>query len=309
MSFKWDFVLWLGLLLIPLGGLAYLWFVRRRASSARAFTSAAMAPNVVMSPARWRAHVPLLLYVLATIALLLALARPVASQEVPREQATVMLVMDSSRSMINTDVKPSRLDAAQAAAAELLDQLPEQFRVGVVGFDTFARVLNRPTIDRVALRRALASMRTRRGTAIGSGVMRGLEVLGRQARVDRRPPAVLLLLSDGNNTTGISPEVAAQRARRAGIPVFAIGLGKTTAVVGAARPANFESLSRIARVTGGRFFSAPTSERLRSVYRDLASRVSYEIERREVSSLFVGAALVLLLSGGMLSSLWFHRFP
>jgi Ca-activated chloride channel family protein len=309
LSFKWGFVLWMAGLLLPGACLLYWRFARRRTRSARAFTSPAMSPNVVTELPRWRVHLPAILYVLAVAALLIAVARPVASREVPREQATVMLVMDNSRSMLARDVDPSRLAAARAAAVALLDQLPHTFRVGVVGFHKHARVLSRPTIDRVAIRSALSSMTTSPGTAIGSGVIRGLDLFADERR-ERRPPAVILLLSDGNNTTGPAPRLAAARARRTGIRVHTIALGSTKAMgLRGPRPANFRALSEIARETRGRFFSAPTEERLQAVYRGLASSVSFETERTEVSSLFVGAALGLLVIGGALSSVWFHRVP
>jgi Ca-activated chloride channel family protein len=310
-TFRWPLLLWLCALLVPLSVAAYVLFLRRRAVYARMFASPHMVANVVSRKAGWRAHVPFSLYLLAAVALAVGLARPLATVRVPREQATVLLVMDNSNSMRKTDVDPSRLGAARAAALTFLELLPEEFLVGVIGFDREARVLSRPTTDRVAIERALVAMATRQGTAIGSGVQRALDV-ARPAGTSPReaPPTVLLLLSDGNNNTGLDPHAAALHARRSGIPVVTVALGRADDSPSAGlRPPNFRTLGEVARAAKGRFFTAPSASRLETVYRDLASRVAYVRERREISAAFLAAGAVLLVVGGGLSSFWFHRLP
>jgi Ca-activated chloride channel homolog len=311
MTFRWPAVLWMAALLVPAATCAYVFFLRRRASYARAFAAPHMMANVAPQRAGWRAHVPFLLYLLAGLAALVGLARPHAVFQVPREQATILLVMDNSNSMRSLDVEPSRLGAARAAALAFLGQLPDEFLVGVVGFDREARILSRPTTDRVALERALASMSTRNGTAIGSGLQRALDMARPEGTALRDgPPTVLLLLSDGNNTTGVDPGAAATNARRARVPVFTVALGSPgDRSSGQLRPPNFRTLSEVARTARGRFFEAPGAAQLEQVYRDLASRVSYVSERREVSAAFLGGGAVLLLAGGSLAALWFHRLP
>ena len=318
MTFKWPVVLWC-LLLVPVAGVVYAVWQRRRVAYANRFTSPQMMPNVVPRAPGWRRHLPVLLYLLAMAALVIGMARPLASFEVPRERATVMLIMDTSNSMTATDVEPSRLQAARAAAQSFVEEIPEEFQIGVVGFSSRARVLTPPTTDRVAVRRALDSLETDFGTAIGDGLTHGLK-LQREARTTpatgERPPMVMLLLSDGNNTTGeVDPAVAAQQAKRSGVRVYTIALGrpetpKASGSTGrAVRPVNFQQLDDIAETTGGQFFTALTSERLQAVYRDLGSSIATVREDREVTAAFVGAGLLALVVGSALSSFWFKRVP
>jgi Ca-activated chloride channel family protein len=277
-----------------------------------------MMPNVVPRLPGWRRHLPVALYLVAMAALVVGMARPQASIEVPRERATVMLVIDTSNSMTATDVEPTRLDAARAAAQSFVDQVPQQFQIGVVGFASRARVLAPPTTDRVAVTRALQSLETSVGTAIGDGLVKGLRLrddAGTSAAGDR-PPMVMLLLSDGNNTTGkVDPAAAAEQAQQARVRVYTIALGNRRVSSAPAergrrvRPLNFAELESIAETTGGEFFAALTSERLQSIYRDLGSSISTVREDREITVAFVGAGLVALLAGSALSSLWFNRMP
>jgi Ca-activated chloride channel family protein len=312
LRFLWPFALW-DLLLAPAAVAAYLLWQRRRFSYARSFTSREMAPNVVPRAPGWRRHVPAVFYLLGLIALLLGVARPQAALSVPRDRATVVLVIDSSNSMKARDVAPNRLGAARRAAQLFVDQLPERFRVGVVSFASRARILNRPTTDRVAVRRALGSLETRLGTAIGDGLARALESTSspQGGSQRRRPPTVVLLLSDGINTTGeVDPYIAARRARRAKVRVFTITVGDPQRSGGrSARPPNPALLQQIARITGGEFFSAPSSARLDAVYRNLGSSIATVREQREVTVAFVGAGLVLLAAGAALSTVWFNRLP
>jgi Ca-activated chloride channel family protein len=304
------------LLLVP-ALVANALFERWRATSARRFTTPEMRPNVVTASPRWRRHIPTALYVGGLACLLLALGRPQTALSVPRERAAVVLAIDSSMSMQATDVAPTRLEAAQRAALAFLDRLPRRYQVGVVSFSRTAKTLNRPTTDRVAVRRALHSLVTRFGTAIGEGLYRALESRS-QARADdpdrARIPMVVLLLSDGVNTTGRSPLEAGDRARRAGIRVYTVALGTERSsrsaggglVIG---PSNADLLRTVARKTDGRFFSAPTGRRLESVYRNLGSSIGLVTEQHEVTVAFVGAALLLFVVGGIFSFAWFNRFP
>jgi Ca-activated chloride channel family protein len=316
MSFQWPFLLWALLLVVPaLGG--YALFERHRAASARRFTTAAMLPNVAPTAPRWRRHVPTALYLLGFICLLVALARPQTALSVPRERAAVVLLMDSSMSMQATDVDPTRLEAAQRAAFAFLERVPRRYQVGVVSFAGKARILNRPTTDRVAVRRALRSLLPRWGTAIGDGLVRALQTRPEARRGEGRAqatPMVVLLLSDGVNTVGSDPLQAAERARRAGVRVYAIALGtdRPSRAAGRSRvvqPSNDALLRRIAEVTRGRFFAAPSVDRLTAAYRNLGSSVGLVTEQHEVTVAFVAAALVLLAAGGVVSFAWFNRFP
>jgi Ca-activated chloride channel homolog len=295
---------------------AYALFERRRRASVREFTTHAMMPNVVPAPPRWRRYVPVALYMAALVCLLVALARPQTALSVPRERATVVLVMDSSRSMLATDIAPTRLEVARQAAVAFLERLPRRYQVGVVSFAGAARVLNRPTTDRVAARRALDAMVPQWGTAMGDGLDRALESRpeARGQSDSARVPMVILLLSDGNNTKGLDPLEVAGRARRAEVRIYtvALGTGRPSRAAGAGRlvrPANERVMREIAETTGGRFFNAPSEDRLRTVYRNLGSSIGLVREQQEVTYAFVGAAIVLLVAGGASSLAWFNRFP
>ena len=268
-----------------------------------------------------------MLYLLALAAMVLGLSRPHAALSVPREEATVVLVMDTSGSMEANDVRPTRLQAARSSARAFLGQLPERFQVGLVTFADRAEVLAQPTIDRVAVREAIDSLRPYGGTAMGDGLDQALRLGGRRdagrgsgGSGGRRPLDAVLLLSDGYNTTGVlEPMEAAERARRLGVPTFTIALGTPAGVVesrdqfGRRRlvsvPPDHETLQAIAEMTGGSFFEAPTGEDLRKVYEDLGSRIGYVKDRREVTAAFAAVALVLAAAGGGLSLAWTGRLP
>jgi Ca-activated chloride channel homolog len=317
MSFAWPLALW-SLLLVPLALAAYVAVQRRRARYAVRFTNLDLLANLVERMPAWRRHVPPTLALLALTALLVGVARPQATVDVPREQATVVLTMDTSGSMTATDVAPDRLQAARAAAQRFVDQLPERFRVGVVGFSSQAQVLLAPTTDRAAAHATLSSLRAEGGTALGDAIARSAE-LGSSAGGDRAPRAVLLL-SDGASTEGaLEPPEAAARARELGVRVYTIALGTPEGTVElvdengvpqtVSVPPDPVSLREVAAGTGGRFFEAPDEDQLASVYEELGSEVGSVEERREITAAFAAAGAVLLALGAGLSAFWFNRIP
>ncbi|CAN5655237.1 VWA domain-containing protein [soil metagenome] len=308
MTFGSPALLW-NLMLIPVAAGAYLILQRRRVSVAGRFASSHMMPNVAPHPPGWRRHLPVALTLVALLLLLLGVARPEVALSVPRDRATVVLAIDASNSMTATDVEPSRLGAARRAAVGFLDGLPERFQVGVVSFAREALTLSRATSDRVAVRRALRSIDTARGTAIGEGVMEAL-ALRPTGATGADVPLVVVLLSDGNNTAGIDPLTAAEAAREAGVRVHTIVFGTTHGRApggGRSRPSDVDALRSVAQRSGGSFFSAPSEADLEAVYRDLGSSISAVRERREVTVAFIAGGLVLLLLSGGLSMLWFNR--
>jgi Ca-activated chloride channel homolog len=306
-NFETPVLLW-GLAALPVAIFLYWLFERRRSSKARAFASAAMMPNVVPSPPRWRRHVPIGLYLLAGAAMLLALARPHAEVTGLRDRGAVSLVIDSSKSMRGTDVPPTRLGAAQAAAGSFLTRLPERFDVGLVAFDREARLLSLPTKDRTSVRRALDDLEPHVGTAIGDGINKALEA--RRGLGNDPPPMAIVLLSDGNNTTGADPGEAARAAADAGVTVHTIMLGDREAGTGRGpKPPDEEALRSLSEETGGRFLSASSSEGLETIYGELATSIFEVTELREVTNAFAGAAALLLVAGAGSSLAWFNRFP
>lgn len=347
----------LGLLIVPVALIGYFLIQRRRSRYAVRFTNVDLLANIAPRTPSWRRHLPPVLYLAAIAALAIGLARPSLVLAVPREEATIMLTMDVSRSMRATDVDPNRLVAAQKAATDFVDRLPEQFRVGLVAFSTDARLLVQPTTDRAEIHEALASLQADGGTAMGDAIALSLEASGiEQAQAsaspdpsaapdasatpdasanpngsaapdasaspdaDQPPVVATVVLSDGANSTGsLEPIDAAQRAADLGVPIYTIALGTEDGVVqvpslfGMAEslpvPPDPETLARVAEMTGGRFFEAPTAEDLAAIYESLGSKVGFVEEEQEVTQLFAAAGLLLVLVGGAFAAHWFNRFP
>jgi Ca-activated chloride channel homolog len=309
------------LIVVPLAAAAYLAFDRRRQTHAARFATPALYPNVVArSPGRLR-HVPVIVLLGALTVLLTGFARPHATLSVKREEATVMLALDVSRSMTATDVRPSRLAAAQAAARRFLEEVPDSYQVGVVTFASRANVAAAPTEDRDFASAALSQARSGEGTALSEAVVLSLRAAGRVQTPDgERPPASILLISDGAQTVGrVTPLQAAQRARTAGTPVFTVALGTPDGVVERKLTGGFTerirvppdpaSLQRVAKASGGEFFAALDEEDLRRVYDELGSRIGKRDKSSEVTVAFAGGGMFLLLAAGALSTLLFRRLP
>jgi Ca-activated chloride channel family protein len=336
-SAEWPGLLWT-LLLVPVALAAYLLGQRRRSRYTVRFTNLDLLANVVSAKPGWRRHVPPALYLFALAALLVSLARPQALTLVPKEQATVILVMDVSGSMNATDVTPTRLVSSQRAAVAFIEELPEKFRVGIVSFASTAQTLTRPTTDRVAVYEAIDSLHAEGATAMGDGIERALDVKrpptppssGSTARPSPSPsapqgggdeaPLVVLLLSDGANTQGrTQPMQAAADAKALGVPVFTIALGTDRGMVdvpdetGNLRripvPPDTLTLQRIAETTGARFFAAPSNSDLKEVYRELGSKIGFVKEQQEITVVFAATGLLFLVAGATMSLVWFSRFP
>lgn len=318
MSFEWPLAL-LGLLAVPLLVALYVSHERRRAAFAARFGNPALLPNVVDRAPGRRRHLPLAILLVALTAMIIGVARPRATVTVPREEATVVLVVDVSRSMTATDVEPTRLDAARIAAETFLAKVPRKFRVAVVSFATRAVVAVPPTEDRSLVRAALASLRPGEGTALGDAVSLAVGLAQRERRSDgSMPPAAVLLISDGARMGGrASPQAAARRAKALKVPVYSIVVGTPNGIVEQQLTGGFRQIIRvpprpdtlqfIARATSGEFFTATNDTRLREVYERLGSRLGHRKQSREITDVFAGGSAVLLLAGGALSALWFRR--
>jgi Ca-activated chloride channel family protein len=324
MSFREPAVL-LGLALLPLALLVYAAIGRRRTREAAAFANPALMPNLVPTLPGWRRHVPMLLILLAAAALVVALARPQRTVAAPQRAATVMLVHDVSGSMRADDVEPNRLTAAVESAKVLADRIPDNFRLGLVTFSDYAEQIVAPTTDRGSVEAALDRMVADGGTAMGDGLARGIQaartpVPTEDGRGTRRLPAVIVLLSDGKNTSGgANPLDIAAQAKQFRIPVYTIALGTPTGEVIQQDPFGFtqripvppdkDTLRRIATTTGGRFFEAVTADDAEQIYSRIGTRLTSRPEQREVTVAFAGGGFVLLLVGGALSLVWFGRLP
>ncbi|MGI8945483.1 MAG: VWA domain-containing protein [Thermoleophilaceae bacterium] len=308
------------LLAVPAVGLlvaAYVRHERHRGAAAAAFAAPALQPSVAPSRPRWRRHAPMLAVALALLVLTLAAARPQRTVAVPIERASIVLASDVSGSMTATDVKPSRLVAAKRAARRFVESVPDRVNVGVLAFNHRPRLLQSPTTDRAAVEAAIDSLEPSGSTAIGDAITLSAAAIVRPSAGGRRPPAAIVLLSDGESARGSDPIVAARAARRLRIPIYTVTLGTESGTITVPRrgggeriepvPPDPESLAQIARESGGEAFTADTASGLKRVYRELGSQLAHKDEQRQVTSAFAGGGLLLLLAGAGMSLRWFGR--
>jgi Ca-activated chloride channel homolog len=301
--------------LVALPALAVLYArARRRPGQYGArFPGVPVLAGVVRTAPRWRRHVPAVVAALALAALALALARPHATVAVPVERATVVLVTDASRSMLATDVEPSRMDAARGAAQAFLDRVPAELRVGAVSFSTSPRAAVNPSQDRESVRAHLESLVADGGTATGDGLAEALRLLERDG--PRRPPAAMVLLSDGKTTTGRDPVEVARQARRADVPIYTVALGTHAATIpdgsGGALPVppDPETMAEIADASGGESFDVDDPDELDAVYERLGSQIATRPERREITAGFAAGGMALLLAASVLGLRAGGRLP
>lgn len=287
------------LVVVPLALGAQLLARRRTRRYAVRFPGVAtLAPLLPRVPS-WRRQAPLALFLAALTAFSVALARPHATVAVPREQASIVLVTDVSRSMLAEDVQPSRLEAARDAAQRFLDEVPDEARVGAVAFSTEPHTVEAPTDDHSEIASLIDGLTADGGTATGDALEAALKLVDGPA--DKRPPAAIVLLSDGETTTGRDPVEVAREARRLKIPIHTFALGTRDGVIrspdGSLIPVapDPETMRRIAELSGGRSFAVEDAEDLAGLYRELGSRVATKKEKREITAAFAGGGALLLM--------------
>jgi Ca-activated chloride channel family protein len=314
MTFAWPSAL-LALLLVPAFLGAYVWMQRRRRMYALRFTNLALLREVAGSGPGVRRHIPPALFLVGLAAALIALARPELVLAVPTQQASVMLVLDVSGSMAATDLQPTRLEAATQAASTLIEALPDGAQVGIVSFSQGASLAAPLSSNSAEAQRALGRLRANGGTAVGEGLNLALDALAQRPAdaQGNRPPAVVVLLSDGESNAGRTPASVAERARVEGVRVDTVGIGQRggrTLVAGQARVGLDETtLQTIAQTTGGQYFYAADSNQLSQVYAALGSQLSWVEQRTEVAFLASGLAALFFAIGGLLAMRWFSRLP
>lgn len=347
-NFLWPEFLWL-LAVLPLLALLYWWILRRRKKVALRYASLSIVREAMGRTTGWRRHIPPVLLLLAFGAMLLAAARPVATITLPSTQQTIILAMDVSGSMRATDVLPNRLVASQNAAKAFLKELPRHVKVGIVAFAGSAQVVQPVTLSREDLNVAIDKFQLQRATAIGSAIVVALSELfpgqvdlasvtygrasndpfapqGRaidQPQTEKKPfepvpagsygSAAIILLTDGQRTTGVDTAEAAKMAADRGVRVYTVGVGTVEGEVigfeGWSMRVRLDedSLKAVARDTKGEYFYAGTAENLQQVYESLSTRLTVENKETEVSGLLALAAAVLVLLSAGLSLLWFQR--
>lgn len=318
MSFAAPLVL-LALLALPLLAAWYLLQQRSRRAAGAAFAAPRMQAAVAPNRPGWRRHVPMAIFLLATGILVLAAARPQRTVAVPVERASIALVTDVSGSMLATDVAPNRMIAAKRAARRFVDEVPRSVNVGVIAFNNTATVLQSPTRSRDDVLLAIDRLSVSGGTATGEAIHTATEVLASQpGERGRRPPAAIVLISDGTATNGRDPLEAAAEARRLRIPIYTVAFGTDHGTItvpdrstGAERtervPPDPVSLEQIAAATGGEAFTADSADKLNTVYERLGSQLGTRDEERQVTAAFAAGGFLLLLAGAGFSLRWFGR--
>lgn len=347
-TFLWPQFLWL-LLLLPVLVLLYWWLLHRKRQATVRLASLSIVREAMGKGPGWRRHVPPFLLLFAFAAMLLASARPLAVVTLPSTEQTVILAMDVSGSMRATDVEPNRLVASQNAAKAFLAELPRDVKVGIVAFAGTAQVVQPITLSREDLVAAIDKFQLQRATAIGSAIVVALGELfpgqgidlasltydrrndpfapqGRAIDQPRSEPqpfqpvapgsygsAAVILLTDGQRTTGVQTEEAAQMAADRGVRVYTVGVGTVDGEVigfeGWSMRVRLDedTLKDVAKTTQGEYFYAGTAENLKQVYQSLSTRLTVEKKETEVSGLLaLFAALLVALSAG-LSLFWFNR--
>ena len=307
----------LALLAVPLLVAAQMASRRRARRYAVRFTAVpALKAAAAATPRNWLRHAPAALLLAALASLVFAVAKPERTVAVPVERGSIMLVTDHSRSMQATDVAPDRLRAAQAAARKFLSEVPSAVRVGVVAFSNSPDAVQSPTSDHDEARRVIDAQVADGATASGDALQVALDTLTADRQNGKRPPAAIVLLSDGKTTTGRDPVEVARAAGKLHIPIYTVALGTADATVpnpgfGAPLPVppDPESLAEIAQASGGRAFTAEDSSRLASIYKALGSQLGTKNEQREVTSSFVLIGMGLLLGGAALSVRSRGRLP
>jgi Ca-activated chloride channel family protein len=215
--------------------------------------------------------------------------------------------------MLATDVEPSRLDAARGAAEAFLDGVPDDLRVGAVAFSTSPRSAVSPTHDRDSVRAHLETLRADGGTATGEGLAEGLRLLERDG--NRRPPAAIVLLSDGKTTTGRDPVELAREARAVGVPIYTVALGTSAATIPDSSggslpvPPDPETMAEIATASEGESFDVDDADELGSIYERLGSQIATRPEQREITVGFAAGGIVLLLAASVLGLRAGGRLP
>jgi Ca-activated chloride channel homolog len=288
------------LLVIPLLVAAYIFAMLRKNRRGMRFTNTSMLDVVVPKQSQWRRHLAVALSLLSLITLTAAFARPKTQVDVPRERATIVIVIDASLSMEATDVKPNRLAAAKQAAIAFVESLPDKYNVAVVSLSGNPNILVPPTTAHDTVENAINTITLQESTAIGEGIVTALRAL-EQAPKDRSnpdaiAPGAIVMLSDGTNTAGRSPQQAAAEARSAKVPVYTIAYGTENGFVDLDGkreqvPVDHDLMREIADLTRGEYFTAATPDQLKKVYGNIGSEVGYEKADREVTARFAGYGL------------------
>ncbi len=326
MTFIWPSML-LSLALVPVFVAVYLRLLRRRQAR---LGSLGIVEGDSARRVRVRRHLPPAFILGGLTLLFVGLARPQAPISLPHIEGTVILAFDVSNSMRADDLEPTRLEAAKTAARAFVDDQPPMIRIGVVAFGGGGLVVQPPTDQREAILAAIDRLTPQGGTSIGEGIFTSLNALSdkplaldettlgsgaRPPQLDNFPSAVVVMLTDGENTESPDPLEVAQLAAEAGVRIYPVGIGSAEGTVLALDGFNIltrlneATLQAIADTTSGVYYHAEDAQSLRKIYQDIDLQMTVRGEMMEITSLFAGGSMLLLLTGAGLALIWFGRVP
>ncbi len=307
--------LW-ALLVVPVLIALYLWAMTRKGRTGMRFTNTSVLGRVVPKQSQWRRHLAVAMSLLSLVTLVLAWSRPNGVDRVPRERATIVLVIDVSRSMEATDVKPTRMDAAKQLSLEFIKSLPEQYNLAVVSLSGNPAVRLPPTTDRGFASRAITALTTQDSTAVGDALVTALAAIQMAPKGDDGSvaPGAIVLLSDGTNTAGRSPLQGADEVRKANVAVHTIAYGTENGSVDVDGkrervPPDRALMQQIASLTGGTFSAAESANDLGSVYKNIRSEVGYEEVKKETTALWAGYGLAFAVVAALAAVSLGARWP
>ena len=335
MTFIWPTMLLL-LLLIPLCVVVYILLQRRRRRLAAIYGSFGLVQSAAGGRPGLRRHVPPGLFLLSLAILIFALARPEAVVNLPRVEGTVILAFDISGSMAADDLKPTRMEAAKAAARNFVQLQPRTVQVGIVAFSDGGLTVQAPTNDQDTIFATIDRLAPQRGTSLGHGILTSLNTIAADAEQAQSvadnltptpmptptplpagmyTPAVIGLLTDGENNEAPNPLEAAQVAADQGVRIYTIGIGSEAGATLEIEGFNVHTrldqamLQQISQLTDGAYYNAENEQDLQTVYQNLEPQLVVKPEKMEVTSILAGAGILALLLGGTFSLLWFNRLP
>jgi Ca-activated chloride channel family protein len=337
MSFIWPPML-LSVGLVPLGVGLYLILDRRRRRRLATYGGPGLAQGITRRPSGLRSRVPAALLLCGLVVMTVALARPQAVVSLPREEGTVILAFDVSASMAATDLAPTRMAAAKAAAKDFVARQPSSVTIGVVAFSDSGVSVQAPTNDQSTVIAAIDRLAPQRGTSVAQGILASLKVIAiaeagpwahdyysnqsptpapspTPVPAGTHAPAVIVLLSDGENNESPDPLAAAQTAADQGVRIYTVGIGSaagtTVSLNGFQVHTQLDeaTLQGVSQITGGTYYAAADAQQLRSIYDNLDTQLVIQPQLTEITSLFAGMSLLMLMAGAVTSLLWLGRLP
>jgi Ca-activated chloride channel homolog len=336
MTFIWPIMLWL-LIILPLFVLLYVGLQQRRRRLVNKYGSLGLVQAPGGRSVGYRRHVPPLLFLTGLGILIVSLARPQMVVSLPRIQGTVILVFDVSGSMAANDVRPTRIEAAKVTAQKFVDSQPDGILVGVVAFSDNGLSVQVPTNDKAAVTAAITRLTPTRGTSLANGIYAALNTIATAGKAPDThfynninpettatptpvpqgvySPAIIVLISDGENTQNPDPLQASQAAADRGVRIYSIGIGTNAgadlSIDGFIVHTQLDEgmLQQISQITSGTYYNAQSEQDLDKIYNSIRPQLVVKPEKMEVTSLFAGVSSLVLLIGGAFSLGWFNRLP